>query len=332
MQDAEEKVIAALKEFTLSIKSSSVVKADMSALINATSQLALSNLDYWEKFIRSEFASGLRDNQDSRFGMPKKPSNFLTWIDLISWDGYRRERALLALSGPAPNRFFLALVIRRLNDWVPQVRRAAREKIPGIVALSAVEDFIDVLCITLPHWGSWGRMEESDRRVLLDSLSNKDIAEALKRKIVSAASGPITSIFSQVGRTPVLDDYLNDIARNAVQPPVRAKAYRSQFERRLTWFEGRKWEWTDIRYCKGKFNPVVAGRDLTVVRPFLDILDAASIDSSPMVRKIAAEMLIRHIEVLGEKSFIYASRFASDPSPSVADRGLYALKCLESEK
>ena len=325
-QELEEKVVSAVRDFANSINSGGKVVADMSSLVEAASQLPLSNLDYWERLIRWEFASALHSYAQPKWKIWAKPSTFLTWIDLSSSDGYKREKTLRTLTGAAPNSFFFALAVRRLNDWVPQVREAARETLPLIAQASDPTHVVDALFVTLPDWNSWGRIEQSDKQVLLKIISSKDISESLKSKIISATSGPLTSIFAQVGRTSVLDDHLSEIAKNAIQPSVRAKAYRSQFEGKMVWLEGKKWEWTDIRYCEGRLKPILSERKLTVTSPFLETLRMASIDRSPIVRRVAAEMLIRELENLGDESFRLANLLASDASPSVAERGNFALK------
>ncbi|WIV98961.1 hypothetical protein [Kinneretia aquatilis] len=47
-----------------------------------------------------------------------------------------------------------------------------------------------------------------------------------------------------------------------------------------------------------------------------------------MVRRVAAEFLIRELASLGENALVLAHRTASDPNPSVAERGNFALKQL----
>jgi len=330
--DLEEQVISAVKDFASSINSGGRVVADMSSLVEATSQLPLSNLDYWERLIRSEFSSALESSSQPKWKIWSKPSQLLTWLDLISWDGYKREKTLRTISGAAPNSFFFSLAIRRLNDWVPQVREAAREKLPLIVNASDPIHVVDALCITLSHWNSWGRIEETDKQVLLTIISSKEVGQALKTKLISSTSGPMASLFSQVGRTPVLDKYLSEIAENAIQPSVRAKAYRSQFEERIVWIEGRKWEWTDIRYCKGRLKPIVSDRKLTITTSFSELLKKSSCDRSSIVRRVAAEFLVREFNALGEESLQLAKHFASDKSPSVAERGRFALKKFEESQ
>lgn len=255
-----------------------------------------------------------------------KPSQLLSWLDLISWDGYKRENTLRTITGAAPNGFFFALALRRLNDWVPQVRDAAIEKLPLLAEASEPVLIVDALCATLSHWNSWGRIGELEKQVLLEIISRKEIGKTLKSKLISSTSGPMTTLFAQVGRTTVLDEYVNEIAENAIQPSVRARAFRSQLEGRIVWIEGRKWEWTDLQYCKGRLKPIISERKLTITSPYLEVLRKSSVDRSSVVRRVAAEFLIRDFDVLGEDSMRLAKLFASDKSAAVSERGRFALK------
>jgi len=152
-QIMEDEVKSAVKEFASSINSGGKVVADMSALIDVTSHLTLSSFDYWERLIRSEFSLALRESTPPKWKVWSKPKELLTWLDLISWDGYRREKTLRTLSGAAPNTFFFSLAVRRLNDWVPQVRKAAREKLPDIAIATDPEHVVEALCIALSIFG-----------------------------------------------------------------------------------------------------------------------------------------------------------------------------------
>lgn len=304
----------------------------MSALIDVTSQLTLSSFDYWERLIRSEFSLAIREYAPPKWKLWSKPNELLTWLDLISWDGYKREKTLRTLSGAAPNTFFFSLAVRRLNDWVPQVREAAREKLPEIAKATNPEYVVEALCIALSNWGSWGRIEESDKKVLLQIICEDQIAESLRCKLISSTSGPMPSLFSQLGRTPILDGKVEEVAGLAIQPSVRAKAYRSLFEGRITWIEGRKWVWTDIRYCEGRLKPVVSERKLNVKTPLLDLLKRSAEDHSSIVRRVSAEILIRELENLGAIASGFAEKFASDKSAAVSERGRFAMKKLEESE
>lgn len=327
-KEYEGEVLAAVKLFASSVSAGRGVIADMSPLVEATSNLPLKNLDVWERLLRWEFSNALRASAPAAWKFWRQSAPFLTWLDLCSEDGFMREKTLRSLSGPAPNSFFFTLVIRRLNDWVPQVREAARQKLLIIAKASNPEHVAEALCAALPHWTSWVRMEDQDRQALIDIVSVEEIANSLKAKIISSASGPFALVLSQIGRTEILDHHLTEIAKDAIQPSVRAKAYRSLLEGRMVWFIGRKWEWTDKRYCEGRLIPIIGERSISIPNPYAETLVAAATDSSPMVRRIAGEMLIRRPEAIGEESVNLAKLLASDPSPSVSERGMFVLKRL----
>ncbi|QPB83509.1 hypothetical protein CWC22_011125 [Pseudoalteromonas rubra] len=325
----ENKVISAVRTFANSINSGSKVVADMTELIEVTSQLPLSSFDYWERIIRAEFSSAIKGSNPPKWQVWSRPRELVTWLDLISWDGYKREKALRVLSGAAPNTFFFSLAVRRLNDWVPQVRKAAREILPEVARSTDPAYVADALCIALSNWNSWGRIEEADKEVLLKIISEEEIAKSLRSKLILSASGPMPSLFSQLGRTPILDGQIEEIAKSAIQPSVRAKAYRSLFEGHVVWVEGRKWVWTDIRYCESRLKPVVGERKLEIETPLIDLLKRSSEDRSSIVRRVSAEILIRELGNLGINAKVFAERFASDSSHAVSERGEFALKKLD---
>ena len=326
----EDDVRTAARAFADSISSSRKIVADISGLVEVTSSLPLSSFDYWERFIRSEVFVAQSEFGQSKWNFLPKPKPPLTWLDLISGDGYKRENTLRTLSGAAPNTFFFLLAIRRLNDWVPQVRKAAREKLPEIAKATNPEYVVDALCTALANWSSWGRIEQIDKDVLLQIICEEEVAASFVSKVISSPSGPLPSLYSQLGRTPILDAHIEKIALSAIQPAIRAKAYRSLFEGRMVWIEGRKWEWIDKRYGVRKLNPIIAERKLESKIPFLDLIEKSSNDDSSFVRRVSAEFLIKELQSLGATAATYAERFALDSSSAVSERGKFALKSIHN--
>ncbi|WP_025120684.1 MULTISPECIES: hypothetical protein [unclassified Serratia (in: enterobacteria)] len=324
----EQEIIAAIKQFARSATSKGEALADISMLVAATSTLPLTNLDNWERLIRWQLAAALRVNKPSNEGISSEAPSSLAWIDLCSGDGFKREKALQTLSGAAPNSFYFALAVRRLNDWVPEIRKATCDVLPSIAKATDPEIIVDVLFITLPYWYSWGRMGDVERQVLLQVISLEKVTACLKQRLISATSGPMSSILTQIGRAKTLDNYLADIAQSAIQPSLRAKAYRCQFEGKFVWREGEKWVWTDKVYGRGRYMPLLGERAIDVLKPFMENLTMAINDRSPIVRRIAGEMLIKELDNIGEQASILAKILASDPSPSVSERGKFALKTL----
>jgi len=327
----KDDIVSVIKDFTLSIDSNNDYRGDMSSLIQITSNLKLMNLDYWERLIRSELDDNLPSATRSEWKLSFKPNAKSTWLGIVNGDGHKREKSLLALSGGAPNAFFFALVVRRLNDWVPQVRKAAIEILPSLFRSTKPEYVAEVLCVLLLNWHSWGRVEEADNQKFLDMIATEEIALLLKSHLIASTSGPMPSLLSQIGRTDILDNYLNEIASEAIQPYVRAKAYRSLFESRMTWVKGQEWQWIDKVYGQGKLIPIIAERKINVQSPFLELLNEAADDRSPIVRQVSAEFLIRNIENLGIQSRIFAEKFAADKSSNVAEQGKFVLRKLNEK-
>ncbi|WP_201597302.1 hypothetical protein [Psychrobacter vallis] len=325
-------IVLAIEAFTRSIDSSNDYRGDMPSLVQVTSNLKLVKLGYWERLIRSELDSNLYLTAQSKWARWFKPAPKLTWLDIVNADGYKREKSLRALSKDgAPNAFSLALAVRRLNDWVPQVRTAAREVLPSLLKSTEPEYVTEVLCMLLINWHSWGKMEEIDKHLFLDMVISEEMALLLKSRLISSTSGPMPSLLSQIGRTGILDNYLNEIASNAVQPYVRAKAYRSLFEGRMTWVKGREWQWIDKYYGEKKLIPIIAERKIDVQIPFLELLNRSAVDRSAIVRQVSAEFLIRNIESLGIPARNLAEKFAADKSANVAEQGRFVLRKLDEK-
>ena len=305
------------------------IRPDISKFIAVTAKLSLKRLDDWERLIRGEIYMSLHNDSSKQRNIGSHPVGSLRWMDICSADGFKRERAVKTLSGGAPNSFLLALVVRKLNDWVPQVRAAARDVLPLIADASDPDVIVDVLFITLPYWDSWGRMEDVEKDVLMKVVLMDKVANALKKRLLTSSSGPVATIFTQAGRTTALDYFLAEISEKSVQPSLRAKAYRCQFESRFVWAEGLTWQWVDKVHGIQRRIPALKERKIPTTRPFIDNLRMATNDRSPMVRRIAGEMLIKEWDNIGDEAFELANILASDKSPSVAERGRFALTDFE---
>ncbi|MCD2164077.1 hypothetical protein [Comamonas koreensis] len=331
-QESSDRVLKAVAAFVSSLYSGRSVCPDMSSLIQATSSLRLSSFDDWEQLVRSGIDWAENKHKPPKWRFWAAPTPFPTWIDLCSWDGYKRERTLRALAGAAPNAFFLALAARRLNDWVPEVRAAARETLPSIAAASDPAEVASMLCAVLPHWNSWGRMEAHDKQVLLEISSTEAVVCALTEQIISTPAGPMAEILAQVGRSPALDASLQDIASQAVQPAVRAKAYRAMLDGKMVWLEGRVWECTDRSRFTGYRRAVHGHRSLSGTVPSAELLKAAIADPSNVVRRVVGDVLIRETEPLDGLALELAIRLAADKHPSLSARGQFLLENLTKPK
>jgi len=256
------------------------------------------------------------------------PPRPLTWLDLCNADGYVRERCLRCL-GPAPSAFFMSLAIRRLNDWVPEVRASARENLFRIASISEPSHVAGALGQLLATMNTWGRMQADESRVVGHLMAIEAIAGTLIRQIIQTTTGPQAAILVQAARTQALDHSLLDLATQAAQPAVRATAYRFLLEDRATWASGRAWVWTDLTWCKGRFEPVFARRQLTSNWPAQTVLKSALEDRSPHVRRVGGQFLAKHLDM--PDAGACAARLAADRSSQVAVWGRHALTRLTED-
>ena len=289
----------------------------------ATSQLPVRGVDRWERTLRNELYSYVHNRRSLNLWTTREPHG--PWLNLCHGDGYERMQALEALSQGAPNSFLLAVLLRRLNDWVVQVREAARESAKKIAARTDTEIVVDALWNILPYLHTWGRWKDEDRDAFLDLVSPSDVSEKLTQRLIQSTAGPTAKILGQLSRRSTLDQYLTQIAQEAVQPAVRAKAYRFLFEGKATWLEGRKWVLTDKYWGKREYQPILGTRSTHAAVNLVALLDQAIGDASPTVRRVAGTTVIARLAELGSEAEGLASRLAVDPYPSIAERGRFAL-------
>ncbi len=326
----ENDIKHAVKLYIDSVKEGTYFQVDIAPLVAITGTLELKKLAFWERSIRDETTYQIKHDRPKweRWLLPD-PKN--PWLGMIYADGYVRENSLRNMTTGAPNTFFLALFVRRFNDWVPQVRAAARAALPIVIQNTAPEYVIPALSMAIIRWHTWEHIETNDQALLLQTISHPDRTPQLVAYLINATAGPIPALLSQIGRSEHIDSYLNLIADNAVQPHVRAKAFRCLFEGRFFWLEYREFQRARGFYGQDTFTPIIGERKITVHVPLLDLLQRAADDPSSIVRKVAAEFVIRNIETLGNDAQDFAALFATDSSDNVAEQGRFILKKLDEQ-
>jgi hypothetical protein len=324
--DFDEEVLASIRGLVNVKPFIGDITAASNRFFAATSLLSISNLGFWERSIRNELYSA-----DHRRGFLKlliTRKSYGPWLNLFNGDGFQREGALREISQGAPNAFLFAILLRRLNDWVPQVRLAAREAIVRSAAKTETRIIVDTLWGSLPYMHSWGRWQEIDKDTLIDLVGVERVPELLALRIMRRRDGPAATILSQIARRSDIDGYLVRIADEAVQPAARARAFKMLLNGQASWLERRQWEWTDKVWCKGKYKPVLGHRRISVDIDRLQIIRKAAKDRSPAVRRIAGSAVISQLSELGKEALPLAKLLAADPYPSIAERGEFALNCL----
>lgn len=148
-------VLSALRRLLSAGSSGSAAAKAMARFAAKTSSLPLKNLEAWERAVRTELWAAEQAHSRASWWSWARPPLVATWLDLCSHDGRKREDALRVAAGGAPNALLVALALRRLNDWVPQVRSAARETLPQMAVNSKSQDVADALWSLLALWNTW---------------------------------------------------------------------------------------------------------------------------------------------------------------------------------
>ncbi|NPV25685.1 hypothetical protein [Bradyrhizobium aeschynomenes] len=243
------------------------------------------------------------------------------WIFLFHPNGHVREAALDSLQTPPSSAFFLAAVAWRLNDWAEPVRRAAtryvqrvqRQIAPDVVASSA-----PYLLDRRHSWGRWG--SEAD---LLDEVFGRpDVLPIIVGFLQRTANGSLAKYLRLVVRYPAIDQYLPALAASAIQPQVRAIAYRCLLTGSVTWLAGYGWEWIDKIYGIRKRVPKFDHRPLQDISLPPDLFWQAARDASVIVRRAAADALIASRAAVPDEDRLIA-HLEQDKNPSVRSRAAF---------
>jgi hypothetical protein len=173
---------------------------------------------------------------------------------VFNFSGYVREDALRRFSGGLRSPFFFGAIAHRLNDWVPEVRRAARSCAERTFPVTRPEIVADAAIDLLDRSRSWQRW--SDEAAPLDAaLARPDVLNCLVQRVRDRRTGPLASVLRTLLRGSDLDRYLAELAADAVQPSVRAVAVRAQIEGQATWPVGYRKQW--ISKPEGKYRSIV---------------------------------------------------------------------------
>jgi len=319
-------VLQAARDLAQAWRNKRSLKTALFAFYAATNNLPVRRMGAWERALNHELHRVLGSELISRIRLlPLRRQTTVPWLDLVCGNGFRREHALQTITGAAPNAFLLSLLIRRLNDWVPQVRAAAVEAVSRVAAETPPDVVADVLWATLPNISKWGRFGILDKNAMLDLLTIPGVSHALGHKLRDTASGPGATVLRQASRRQTIDDWLEELASNAAQPAVRAVACRFLLTGKANWLEGREWRWTDKRYCKGEYTPVLGERAINISQSPQTVLSTIMNDKSAYVRRLAGDYLIENRMAAGAELHPIAEKLAQDEKSSVADRGRWLL-------
>lgn len=215
----------------------------------------------------------------------------LAYIFVSHGSGYLREAALKRITEPMPSAFLFALVAYQLNDWVPQVRKAARNCLRRVMPLTDAAIVAEAAMYLLQYRDFWQR-GVTEIGILDTVLTEPRLREALVSRLMVFCDGAPNRTLVAALRYPEVDVYLPDLMREAVHPEVRAVAARAVISGVARWPRGTERAWIDK--SMGSFRTVMVF-ETRVVKGAGDIdshiLQAAG-DRAVQVRKVAMQALI----------------------------------------
>lgn len=228
-------------------------------------------------------------------------------------DGYLREEAAKCFV-PVDTAGRAALLLR-CNDWVENVRVAALSKLRELVPEWTAEELTDLVLFTVDRINEWQRGGTVVAAALQD---HREWQSALRLVLLHETNGPMARLLRKNLRTLDLDYLLPDLAVEARSAFVRAVATETILEGCARWHAATEWQWVDkvygLRRRVQKWDKRTVPIATTVQN---EVLAAAARDTSAVVRKLAAEHLIR--EGIEAHQATY-QLLANDTSNRVRDR------------
>lgn len=247
----------------------------------------------------------------------------LEWLFLFHFDGYARQAALDHVQGPLPSPFFAAALAYRLNDWVPQVREAAAGAVARSFAATRADTLASAALFLLDrgrHWQRW----TAEERALTQALARSDVGDRIAFEIAHRPQGPMARVLVSVLRGPALDGHLPALARNAVQPAVRATALGTLIAGKVRWPCGMERRWVDKSMGILTWVPVYAERRVEGPGAAELILQGLA-DPSTAARKAALSGII-DLGPISTEALPLVRTLAADANRGVRERAQFALK------
>lgn len=246
------------------------------------------------------------------------------WFFMFHRSGYVREAALFHVNAPPKSPFFFAALALRLNDWVAQIRQAAKRCFKRISDEVATDVAADAALYLIERRFVWGRWR--DEVSILDLVfARDDVLAALATRLEKKATGSLATCLRHALRYPGIDPHLTRLAAAAVQPAVRAVAYQCLISGKATWPAGFEWAWVDKVYGIRRRLPKLETRMIERSRPAGDFVEKGIRDKSPFVRRIVADGMISIRSQIADEEALVA-HLAKDRSAAVRSRADFLLR------
>lgn len=226
-------------------------------------------------------------------------------------DGHVRAAAIEASANAPPLAMALALLIRS-NDWVAEVRALAMKRLPPALdrlEASQLDRLMPLMLDRMPDW----RREDLDRAPVRRLLAHPCLQEAALRRLRDDRSGPLSRRLRFLLCEAGYDHRLPDLATGARSSQVRAMAMEALLSGTAQWSDGWTWTWVDKPMGLRRRERRWQSRPLLAPVTHDGLLAAAASDRSPIVRRVAADALIRLGPALPERTLQALRRDKSAP-------------------
>lgn len=214
----------------------------------------------------------------------------LEYLFLFSSDGYVREAAVKKLAA-TPSPFFASALALRLNDWVPQVRRAAGLAVARLFGNGEAPVLAEAALFLLARTPLWSR-DPAAVSVLSDALTRADVVEALLVRLKTRRDGLALEAQRAAMMSPALDSHLLALATEAVNPAARMIAFDALLRGKVRRRTGFQRQWIDRTFNLYRRTPTFERRSIERPLPLQDLIGLAARDRSAAVRRIAGDILV----------------------------------------
>lgn len=242
----------------------------------------------------------------------------LEQVMLFHSSGYMREAALARIGYPLPSAFMFASVAWRLNDWVPQVRAAARACAERTFPATDPDVIAQALISMLSTARTWQRWTDNSR-LLFSCVDRAGVAEALAARIQQMTSGAPARALRELLRHPGIDRFLPELSRDGAHPLVRAVALETLLQGEARWCVGYDAVWVDKVYGISRSVPRLERRQLAERASVRALIEQGARDKAVPVRRVAVSALLRNWTSLEPVEPLIAL-FSADLSPPIKSR------------
>ncbi|MES0863733.1 hypothetical protein ABLN87_15395 [Ruegeria sp. SCPT10] len=237
------------------------------------------------------------------------------WLFVHSHNGRYRQSAVQSMIIGDEDTAAQTALLQRCNDWVPQVREAAFDRLRTRAPQLSQTALASLVVFAVARVGIWQRGGAEALNILRECplwLS------ALEEALAKQTNGPLVHVLKRQIVESALDHALNRLARSARSPFVRSAATECVLNEQVRWKSGYAKQWVNKPLGISRRVPIFKERVLDIdPANCAAVVRSGARDASAMVRKKIADKFIRD----GGKEFSDEVKLLSkDSAASVRSR------------